>query len=104
MSVPLALEYEAKCSGPSQLALFGLNKSEVQTVVATLCAVSDPVAISFLWRPKVRDASDEMVLEAAVNGSAEAIVTFNKRDFGDVPREFGIAVITSREALRRLLE
>lgn len=104
LSVPLALEYEAKCSDPSQLAVFGLNESEVQTVVATLCAVSDSVAISFLWRPKLRDASDEMVLEAAVDGSTEAIVTFNKREFGDVPREFGIAVITPQGALRRLLE
>ena len=40
----------------------------------------------FLWRPKLRDPSDEMVLEAAINGSADALVTFNRRDFGDTPR------------------
>ena len=58
----------------------------------------------FLWRPKFRDPSDEMVLEAAINGSADALVTFNRRDFGDTPAEFGIAVSTPQEAIRRLSE
>jgi hypothetical protein len=45
-----------------------------------------------------------MVLEAAINGSADALVTFNRRDFGDTPAEFGIAVSTPQEAIRRLSE
>jgi hypothetical protein len=43
-----------------------------------------------------------MVLEAAVNGYADAIVTFNIRDSGVVPGEFGVAVLQPRDALRRL--
>ena len=43
-----------------------------------------------------------MVLEAAINGRADAPVTFNQRDFGNVPARFGIALLTPREALRRL--
>jgi hypothetical protein len=35
-----------------------------------------------LWRPKLRDAGDEMVLEAALKCRAHALVTFNVRDFG----------------------
>jgi hypothetical protein len=35
-----------------------------------------------------------MVLEAAVNGRAEAIATFNARDFAGVAHEFGIALLT----------
>jgi hypothetical protein len=43
-----------------------------------------------------------MVLEAAVNGRADGIVTFNVRDFGDIPTTFGIDVLTPAQAIRRL--
>ena len=45
-----------------------------------------------------------MVLETAVNGQADAIVTLNLRDFGSVAERFGIAVLLPGEALRRLEE
>ena len=66
--------------------------------------VGEPVHAWFLWRPQLRDPGDEMVLEAAVNGRADALVTFNNRDFGDVPEGFGISIISPRQALRRLKE
>ena len=48
-------------------------------------------------------ANDDMMLDAAINGHADAIVTFNRRDYGDVPNEFGIAVLAPREALKRIM-
>ncbi len=56
----------------------------------------------FLWRPQLRDPNDEMVLETAVNGRADAIVTFNVRDFATAPGQFGIEVLKPAEVLRRL--
>ena len=47
-----------------------------------LIAMCEPVETHFLWRPQLRDPNNERVLEAAVNGRADAIVTFNRRDFG----------------------
>jgi len=44
----------------------------------------------------------DIVLEAAVNGRADAIVTFNLRDFVLPATQFGIAVMTSGEAMERL--
>lgn len=102
ISVPLALEYEAACADPRQQNAMGLDQSEVRTLISTLCAVAEPVEIGFLWRAQLRDPGDEMVLEAAINGRADALVTFNQRDFGNVPARFGIALLTPREALRRL--
>ena len=61
-----------------------------------------PSAPHFLWRPRLRDADDDMVLEAAVNGRAEAIATFNARDFTGVAHEFGIALLTPNAILRRI--
>lgn len=44
-----------------------------------------------------------MVLETAINGVADALVTFNRKDFRLVPKRFGIVLLSPREALRRLL-
>ena len=45
-----------------------------------------------------------MVLEAAVNGRADAIVTFNLRDFAGPAEQFGIEVLLPGEAVARLRE
>ena len=48
----------------------------------------------------MRDPSDEMVLEAAANAQAQAIVTYNLRDFG--PAElFGIPVLNPEQTFRQ---
>jgi len=64
--------------------------------------MAEPVKTHFLWRPQLRNLGDEMVLEAAVNGRADALVTFNVRDFGTVPARFGIELIIPREAIGRI--
>ncbi len=102
LSVALALEFEAVCNDPSQRIDSGLSEEEVNQIISSLCAVADPVSVHLLWRPQLRDPGDEMVLEAAINGYADALVTFNQRDFGDVPSRFGIALLTPQQALRSL--
>lgn len=62
----------------------------------------EPVETHFIWRPQLRDPADELVLDAAVNGGAEAIVTFNIRHFGVAPRLFGIDLLIPADALRRI--
>jgi predicted nucleic acid-binding protein len=62
----------------------------------------EPIETYFLWRPQLRDPADEFVLEAAVNGQAVAIVTFNRRDFGVVRSRFGIDVLAPAEAIRSI--
>lgn len=101
-SVPLIIEYEATCKRADHRLAVGLSDAEVDIFLDGLAAMADPIESHFLWRPQLRDAGDEMVLEAAVNGRAEAIVTFNLRDFGTTPEDFGIAVLNPSEALRRI--
>src|SRR5277367_4217716 len=81
-NVSLALEYEAVCSEAEHLLAGGLNASEGAIFVDAVLALVEPVKTHFLWRPQLRDPGDERVLEAAVNGRADALVTFNLRDFG----------------------
>ena len=102
VSVPLATEYEATCSkGEHQLAA-GLSEREIRIFLDAVVAMAEPVKTHFLWRPQLRDPADEMVLETAVNGRADALVTFNVRDFGTVPARFGIELMIPREAIGRM--
>jgi putative PIN family toxin of toxin-antitoxin system len=102
VSVPLAMEYEATCSEPEHQLAAGLSEQEVGIFLDAVLAMAEPVKTHFLWRPQLRDPGDEMVLETAVNGRADALVTFNVRDFGSVPERFGIEVLIPREAIRRI--
>jgi predicted nucleic acid-binding protein len=102
LSVPLALEYEAVCQLPEHRLVAGLSREDVDRFINTLIGLAEPVDVHFLWRPQLRDPGDEMVLETAVNGRAEALVTFNQRDYGRVPESFGTEVLLPREALRRI--
>jgi putative PIN family toxin of toxin-antitoxin system len=87
-SVALFLEYEAVASRPDVLALAALSRKGMTNFLADLASVIEPVEIHFLWRPMLPDASDEMVLEAAVNGRADALATFNARDFARASGRF----------------
>jgi predicted nucleic acid-binding protein len=100
-NVALALEYEAVCRRAEHRLAAGLTPDQVMVFVDALVAMAEPVESHFLWRPQLRDPADEMVLEAAVNGRAEVIVSFNKRDFGAIPARFAVAVLTPAEAIRK---
>ena len=102
LSVPLAVEYEAVCVRPEHQLAAGLSEQEVRTFVDAVIAIAEPVKIHYLWRPQLRDPSDEMVLETAVNGRANLLTTFNVRDYGTAPARFGIEVMTPREAVERI--
>ena len=101
-SVPLALEYEAVASRAEHRLAAGLSEREVKIFLTAVVAMAEPVNAHLLWRPQLRDPGDEMVLEAAVNGGADALVTFNVRDFGAVPAPFGVDVLLPREVIRRI--
>ncbi|MBA3446953.1 MAG: putative toxin-antitoxin system toxin component, PIN family [Pseudaminobacter sp.] len=102
LSVPLLLEYESVCSRQEHLHASGLSASEVGQVLDVLVAIATPVEISFIWRPQLRDAADEMVLETAVNGMADVIVTFNARDFRPALSTFNLSITSPKNALVRI--
>ena len=102
VSVPLAVEYEATCSEAEHRLAAGLSEREVEIFLDAVMAMAEPVKTHFLWRPQLRDPGDEIVLETAVNGRADGLVTFNVRDFGTVPARFGIELMIPRAVLGRM--
>ena len=97
MSVPLVLEYEAVAG--RMLGDLPINALGLEQLMGYLCGVAEPVEIHFLWRPLLPDPKDDMVLELAVAGRCDAIVTFNLKDF-KAAKQFGIDVITRQSFSR----
>lgn len=80
----------------------GLSSRQVEIFLDAIIAMAEPARTYFLWRPQLRDPNDEMVLETAANGRADALVTFNVRDYGNTAAQFGVAVLLPREAIARI--
>lgn len=97
LSVPLVLEYQEVLLRQSSYLHFGLD--EVDDLINYYCAVGIHHEIFFLWRPFLRDAKDDMVLELAVKARCQSIITYNRDDFVGV-EQFGISVLVPAEFLR----
>ncbi|MBF0141994.1 MAG: putative toxin-antitoxin system toxin component, PIN family [Magnetococcales bacterium] len=102
ISVPLFLEYEAVLKRPD--SGIRLEREEIDIILDVIAAVSNHVKLHYLWRPMLPDPADDMILELAVASNAEAIVTFNTKDFAEAERRFGIRILTPREFWLPLLE
>ena len=99
ISVALILEYEAV--GKREAQRLKVPESTVEAIVRAFCYVGRETDIHFRVRPVLPDPGDEFLLELAVAGRADAIVTHNVRHFIGVER-FGIRVMTPREFLRTI--
>ena len=100
----LFLEYEAVMKRAEQRLAHGLNIAEIDRFLAALASAGEPVDVSFRWRPLLPDPNDEMVLEAAVNGRADVLVTHNVRDFVAGSGRFGLRVLRPGEVLKEFLQ
>jgi putative PIN family toxin of toxin-antitoxin system len=96
------LEYESVLLRPEQQLATGMNPADVEGFLGALASAAEPVELNFLWRPQLKDPADELMLEAAVNGRAAAIVTHNVADFRSATERFGVAAMTPAEFLKEL--
>ncbi|MCO6450721.1 MAG: putative toxin-antitoxin system toxin component, PIN family [Caldilineales bacterium] len=99
LSVPLVAEYEAVAK--RSLAQTALSEQDLDDILDYICSVANLRKVFFLWRPLLRDASDDMVLELAVASESKIIVTFNEKDFAGC-EQFGIEAINPRSFLQRI--
>jgi predicted nucleic acid-binding protein len=95
LSVPLLFEYEDVLKRPGMVPFSG---EVVEDVLDGLCATAERLPLYFLWRPQLADAEDDLVLEIAVTGRCDTIVTFNQRHFIG-SEQFGVQIQTPGEFL-----
>jgi predicted nucleic acid-binding protein len=101
-SVPLMLQYESVLTRSEHLVAAGISEGDVQVLLDAIAHLATQVRISYLWRPMLSDPDDDLVLETAVNGHAEVVITFNRRHFEPAAARFGIEIVSPAEAVRRL--
>jgi putative PIN family toxin of toxin-antitoxin system len=96
LSVPVLLEYED--AAKRLLGQTPLTENDINDILDYLCSMANQQEVFFLWRPFLKDPKDDMILELAVAAQCEAIITYNKKDFGGV-EQFGLQVMTPKEFL-----
>lgn len=101
ISVPLAFEYESALV--RHAAQLGFRREEAEGLVDYFCQIGHRQDVHFLWRPTLRDAGDEFVLELAVAARCEAVITHNVRDFKGAAA-FAVRVLTPSEFLTLIEE
>jgi putative PIN family toxin of toxin-antitoxin system len=99
LSVPLVFEYEDVLRREE----LGIDQAGAEAVIDYLCSQAFRNNIYFLWRPYLRDAKDDMVLEAAVTGQCSHIITFNTKDFVGIDK-FGLEALWPGDFLKLLGE
>lgn len=102
LSTTLMLEYEAVLSREERLRAAGLDAADVGSVLDALALVGRPVVFDYRWRPTGADADDELVLETAIAGMADVLVTFNLRHLRSAAARFGVAAMRPASLLRRI--
>lgn len=102
LSVALFLEYEDVLKRGPFLSKTGLRIKDANAILDMLAAKCFRTKVYYLWRPQLKDPNDDMVLETAVSGGADAIVTFNTRDFLTVAKQFEMKIVLPGEYLTTL--
>jgi putative PIN family toxin of toxin-antitoxin system len=98
----LWLEYESMLRRAEIRGLHGLSDAQIEDFLDALAVLMEPVNMNYLWRPQLNDPKDEMVLEIALNAGADALVTFNLRDFRAAAQRFALRLLTPADCLAML--
>lgn len=103
LSVALFVEYEAVLKRAEFRKETGLLIKDIDAILDMLASKCIKTNIYYLWRPQLRDPGDDMILEAAISGSADAIVTFNQKDFVCGVDKFGLKLLQPGEFYHKYL-
>jgi putative PIN family toxin of toxin-antitoxin system len=104
VTTALFLEYEDVLKRAEQRLAHGLDNAGVDRFLAALASASEAVNVRYQWRPQLSDANDEMVLEAAVNGRADALVTHNIKDFKAAATKFNLRILLPANVLAEMIK
>jgi putative PIN family toxin of toxin-antitoxin system len=98
IGVALFAEIEDALSRDHLFRTSKLTHAERQELFAAFLSVTKWVPIYYTWRPNLCDEADNHVVDLAVAGNAEYIVTQNERDFAKMELQFPhLKLVTAAE-------
>lgn len=97
----LMYEYEDVARRPGNVP--GLSPQDITDILDLLYRESHRQLVWFSWRPASPDPGDDLVLDAAVAGGCDFVVSFNERHLR-AAREFGIEILKPVELLKLIGE
>ena len=98
VSAALIFEYEDVLKLPKNQLVF--TETEVDQFLDSIVALGNRHSSYFLWRPFLKDAKDDMVLELAIVSESARIITHNTKDFKG-SRKLGVKAVTPLEYLKK---
>lgn len=96
-------EYEGILSRDALFTKSRLDSADRSNLLDVFLSVCQWTRVYFLWRPNVQDESDNHLIELAIAGDADAIITRNLRDFRATELRFQQLRVLSPEAFLKEL-
>lgn len=101
MGNALLLEYESVMQRKEIISQCSLTNTEIYTLLVSFINVSQWISIYYLWRPNLKDEADNHLIELAVAGNAQIIVTKNVKDFQNAELVFpNLSILRPEEIIR----
>ncbi|MFQ5400652.1 MAG: putative toxin-antitoxin system toxin component, PIN family [Anaerolineae bacterium] len=101
ISNALFLEYEDVRHRPNVVDACPLTDNEIRELLNAFYSVCHWVKIYYLWRPNLPDEEDNFLIELALAGNAQAIITHNVKDFQNAELKFpDLSILTPAQLLR----
>lgn len=101
LGVALFHEYEDLFERPEPLGRSPLTPLERQDLFEAFLSVCEWVRVYYLWRPNLPDEADNHLIELAIAGGADVIITNNIRDVGLGELNFpGLGIVTPEQFLQ----
>jgi predicted nucleic acid-binding protein len=101
LTPPLLFEYEDLLFRPGKIP--HLSSDEMDAFLVWLTHIALRHRVYYLWRPRLPDPRDDLVLEAALAASAKFIVTFNTKHFRPA-ESLGILALDPFQFISQYLE
>ena len=100
MGTTLYLEYEDVINRNEILENCLLNEGERQNALDDFLSVCKWIKVYYTWRPNLKDEGDNHLIELAVAGGANTIVTGNIKDFQKPELNFPeVSILTPKQLM-----
>lgn len=94
MDYKIASEYRDVALRPEHLAASRQTSRKILTLREALEDLAEPIHVSVKPRPLSSDPNDDMILDVAINGRADVVVTQNAKHLKGPGNQYGIHVFS----------